>query len=96
MQRILLSRHKSVNRTSPQLCTCLRGDERVESDDVDAEVEEGVDEDGGGAAAVARRGGAHQQRLEERRVRHADQEDGVQRQRNHRVQLRGEKEWARP
>ena len=72
----------------PTQVTCLRGDERVESDDVDAEVEEGVDEDGGGAAAVARRRGAHQQRLEERRVRHADQEDGVQRQRNHRVQLR--------
>ena len=59
----------------------------MEADDVDADVEEGVDEEGGRVAAVAGHG-ARQESLEEGRVRHADQEDGVQRQGHHRVQLR--------
>ena len=53
---------------------------------MDADVEECVDEEGGGVPAVAGHG-ARQERLEEGRVGHADQEDGVEGQRHHRVQL---------
>ena len=58
---------------------------------MDADVEEGVDEEGGLIEAVAGHG-ERQEELEEGRVRHADQEDGVQRQRHHRVQLHEDNE----
>ena len=63
----------------------LSGDERVKPDDVDADVQEDVhDESGDGALALAVHR-ARQERLEEDRVSHADEEDGVERQRHHRV-----------
>ena len=64
----------------------------MEPDDVDADVQEDVHgERGHGVAALAVHR-ARQESLEEDRVGHADEEDGVERQRHHRVQLQWEVE----